>query len=76
MTTGTTVTTGTAGITVTTGKAVSTITSGNRDNSDCRLKTLRHLVAALRTVALVRPRGSDCRTYSGFSKILTTFPLM
>jgi len=35
-----------------------------------RLKTLRHLVAALRTVGLVRPRGSSCSKYSEFAKIL------
>ena len=58
---------------VTTGTTVSTVTSDNRDNSDnsdCRLKTLRHLVAALRTVGLVRLRGSNRPKYSGFSKIL------
>ena len=61
---------------MTTGTTVSTVTSDNRDNSDnsdnsdCRLKTLRHLVAALRTVGLVRLRGSNRPKYSGFSKIL------
>ena len=40
------------------------------DMNNCRLKTLCHLVTVLRTVGLVRPHGSNCRKYSGFSKDL------
>ena len=43
------------------------------DMNNCRLKTLCHLVTVLRTVGLVRPHGSICRKYSGFSKILYGF---